>query len=236
LFGVSGDSARQAAPRTLEVAIAGDQGTLRRMASALLGDGLTVVAQADSPDELPEDGAAGQPDAVAVYSDSSDSKRAAGVRVLRHRMPRAGIVLVAQSVSASAVRRVLEAGGDGLVQDAELERALPATVRAACAGQACVPRVLGEHLEKPALSYREKQILGMVVLGYTNAEIASRLYLAESTVKSHLSSAFAKLGVRSRNEAAALILDPDGRLGPGILTISDSDREPAPRRPAKAGG
>ncbi len=44
--------------------------------------------------------------------------------------------------------------------------------------------------------------------GSTNALIARELGLAESTIKSHLSSAFAKLGVASRAEAAALILDP----------------------------
>jgi DNA-binding NarL/FixJ family response regulator len=60
----------------------------------------------------------------------------------------------------------------------------------------------------------------MLVRGFTNAEIAARLYLAESTVKSHLSSAYTKLGVRSRRDAATMILDPGQGLGPGILAIS----------------
>jgi DNA-binding NarL/FixJ family response regulator len=94
------------------------------------------------------------------------------------------------------------------------------TVLAVCAGQVAVPRDAGPQLQKPALTSREKQVLGMVTLGFANSEIARKLYLAESTVKSHLSSAFAKLGVRSRSEAAALILDPNGALGPGILTIA----------------
>ena len=61
----------------------------------------------------------------------------------------------------------------------------------------------------------EEKILGMVVLGMPNSEIAGRLVLAESTVKSHLHSSFRKLGVRSRNEAVARILDPSGHLGTG---------------------
>jgi predicted transcriptional regulator len=56
-----------------------------------------------------------------------------------------------------------------------------------------------------------------VAAGLTNGEIADSLFLSESTVKSHLSSAFAKLGVRSRKEAAALVLDPEQGLGAGLL-------------------
>jgi DNA-binding NarL/FixJ family response regulator len=95
-----------------------------------------------------------------------------------------------------------------------------------------VPRSLGLHIARPALSYRERQILGLVVLGFTNGDIAGRLHLAESTVKSHLSSAFAKLGVSSRREAAAMISDADGGLGPGILAISVASPSP-PRNGAR---
>jgi DNA-binding CsgD family transcriptional regulator len=54
----------------------------------------------------------------------------------------------------------------------------------------------------------------------TNAEIAQKLFVTEASVKAHLTSAFAKLGVRSREAAAALILDPDAGYGPGILRIT----------------
>ena len=57
---------------------------------------------------------------------------------------------------------------------------------------------------------------------FTNSEIGARLFRAESTVKSHLSSAFAKLRVRSRSEAAAMIVDPQGSLGTGILAITSN--------------
>ena len=68
--------------------------------------------------------------------------------------------------------------------------------------------------------------MNLVVMGFTNSQIGSRLFLAESTVKSHLSSAFSKLGVRSRSEAAALILDPEESFGMGILGIVESLERP----------
>ena len=67
---------------------------------------------------------------------------------------------------------------------------------------------------------RERQILAMVVIDFSNAEIARKLFVSESNVKNHLSSAFQKLGVKSRSAAAELILDGESGLGPGILRIS----------------
>ncbi len=65
-------------------------------------------------------------------------------------------------------------------------------------------------------------------MGYMNSQIAERLFLAESTVKSHLSSAFGKLGVRSRNEAVDLILNPERGLGMGILGLGGEPLETIP--------
>jgi DNA-binding NarL/FixJ family response regulator len=63
----------------------------------------------------------------------------------------------------------------------------------------------------------------MVVLDFSNAEIARKLVVTESNVKSHLTSAFSKLGVSSRSAAAELILDQESGLGPGILRISPEE-------------
>jgi DNA-binding NarL/FixJ family response regulator len=57
----------------------------------------------------------------------------------------------------------------------------------------------------------------LLVAGLTNRQIGSRLFLAESTVKTHLASAFGKLGVRSRKDAVALLLDPAEGLATAAL-------------------
>jgi DNA-binding NarL/FixJ family response regulator len=118
------------------------------------------------------------------------------------------------------LRGLLEAGASGVLLERELASALGPCLKAVRAGQVCVPKVHASQLEPPPLSAREKQVLGLVVMGHTNGEIASRLFLAESTVKSHLSSAFGKLGVRSRNEAVEAILGSERGPGAGILGLS----------------
>jgi DNA-binding NarL/FixJ family response regulator len=137
-------------------------------------------------------------------------------------------VLVCGELSESDARRAMRWGASGLVLDKDLETSLVPAVAAVAADQICVPRGRASVLAAPVLTTREREILSLVVMGLPNAEIARRLFLAESTVKSHLSSAFAKLGVSSRNEAVNVILDPERGKGMGILTI------PAERIPSAA--
>jgi DNA-binding NarL/FixJ family response regulator len=63
--------------------------------------------------------------------------------------------------------------------------------------------MLSEQAPDPGLTTREHEVLGLVAEGLTNAEIARRLWVAESTVAKHLEQAYAKLGVHSRTAAVA---------------------------------
>lgn len=196
------------------VAAASDEVTLRRMAAAVSSAGLPVPARAADEREIVAalaangDGVA----VVALFCDVADAARMAQLRRLRKRLRTARIVVVSPSTDATGVRRALEAGADGVVFERDLEETLAASIVAVAAGQAAVPRRLSGGLQKPAFSHREREVLAHMAAGLTNSEIGEALFLSESTVKSHLSSAFAKLGVRSRREAAALVLDPEGGL------------------------
>lgn len=106
---------------------------------------------------------------------------------------------------------------------ANLGCSLAITLVAVAAGKCVVPRAIRQLLERPPLSPRERQVLAMVVMDFSNAEIARKLVVTESNVKSHLTSAFSKLGVTSRNAAGELILDHESGLGPGILRISPEE-------------
>jgi DNA-binding CsgD family transcriptional regulator len=132
---------------------------------------------------------------------------------------RSRCVAVVPGQDSDEARRALAAGAMGIVFAQDLT-ALVATVAAVAAGQLVIPGSLRTAVAKPVLTTREKQVMALVVMGFTNREIADQLFLAESTVKSHLFSAFRRLGVRTRKEATALILDGEQGLGQGILTIT----------------
>jgi DNA-binding NarL/FixJ family response regulator len=114
---------------------------------------------------------------------------------------------------------MLDAGVAGFVLDSQLESALASTVRAVRAGQLVAPRALPRPVFRPAVSDRERQTLALVVMVLINRQIAGRLFLAESTVKAHLTSIFSRLGVGSRSEAVALFLDAEQKFGLGILGL-----------------
>ncbi len=158
---------------------------------------------------------------LVVHSLSLSTHELALLRQLKRAHVGLRVIVVCDQAEVGSVRRAVDVGVGGVILADRLEAALAVTVAAVLAGQTVVPAELGASLRRQPLSFREKQILGLVALGLTNSQIGARLFLAESTVKSHLSSSFSKLGVASRNEAAALILDPQESLGLGILQIAE---------------
>jgi DNA-binding NarL/FixJ family response regulator len=187
----------------------------RRIETVLAVDGMLVTTRARGTGDIGADGGL-EPDVLVVGCGRGITERDNQMRRIRRGFPHTRIVAVMPEDSRRGVRRALEAGADGVVFDTQLESALSLTVRTVMAGQTVVPAPGRLELDRPTLSTREKQVLAMVVAGMSNKAIASELYLAESTVKCHLSSAFSKLGVRSRNEAADLIVN-SGSQGSGSM-------------------
>ncbi len=192
----------------LAVMVQGDNGLLRRRIIATLS-----AAGIALHDDGPANGSGDTDvDVVVLVKDLSSVTRLLDLRMDVQQSGTAPTVIVSPEAHGPALRRALSAGASGLVLDTEIDAALVASVRAVAANQTCVPRALKIAVDKPTLSHREREVLKLAVSGLTNGEIAAALCLAESTVKSHLSAAFHRLGVRSRREAATLVLDPEEGL------------------------
>jgi DNA-binding NarL/FixJ family response regulator len=200
----------------------GDAVTQRRIRAALGAAGR--LASPDHPLAAGVEESNGADSSVLVLAvDAGDSEAATTVRLTLESSPGVAVVVVTPSARESEVRRVLRAGASGIVFDGQLETTLTAAVHAVAAGFVVVPRTLRRQALKPVFSHREREILGLVADGATNREIADHLFLAESTVKSHLSTAFTKLGVRTRAEAAALVLDPGEQSIHGLWHLAPAD-------------
>jgi len=189
-------------------------GSLRlRIVAALEADGMRVAV----------DGATAQTDIRVLSVDLSQPIPLRRLRaILGDGTGR--VVVVSPRCGALELRRAVRAGADSLVLEQELEDALAPAARAVAAGLSVMPTALRGGAERAAFSHREREVLRLAVTGHTNCQIASTLFLAESTVKSHLSSAYRKLGAGGRSDAARMVFDPDEGLADMVLGQAASDR------------
>jgi DNA-binding NarL/FixJ family response regulator len=191
---------------TIRVVVAGRDAAERADLRAVLEeDGVEVAFEAADESELLVLSQIERPEAAVVVAEPTlfDAPRA--LIELRTEMPELPVVVVSAQAGQRPISKALRNGAVGYVYADQVEDVLTCAVRAAVAGMTCVPKEVRRHAIAPAFSHRERQVLDLAVRGYTNTQIARELFLAESTVKSHLSACFRKLGVSSRAEAAAAL-------------------------------
>ena len=215
----------------IRVALVDDQAIVRAGLARILSpaDGFEVIAECadgrEALDELP----ALDPDVVLMDIRMPVLDGIAATAGLREAADT--VVLVLTTFGEDEVLwGALEAGAAGFVLKDSSAEDLIGAVRAVAAGAAwfdpaVAPRVL-EHYRRsvaPAgrqaarlelLSEREREVLRLMARGATNGEIATALYVAEATVKTHIGSIFGKLGVRDRPAAIVFAYD-HGVVKPG---------------------
>lgn len=136
-------------------------------------------------------------------------------RALMERDPQVRVIALTSFKDETLVQKALDAGAIGyLLKDIDADD-LADAIRAAHRGEpALAPEAawilfqarrrgpgLGDDLTE-----REREVLGLIVEGATNPEIAEQLIISRSTVKTHVSNILSKLGVSTRTEAASLAL------------------------------
>jgi len=121
------------------------------------------------------------------------------------------VVVFSPQLDLPLARDALLAGASGFVHAEMMPDQLARALTVAIRGELVAPRELLRYVltkdysgDLAVLSVRQREILGYVAEGLSNAEIGRRLFLSESTIKQHLRAAYKLLGVSNRTEAANL--------------------------------
>jgi DNA-binding NarL/FixJ family response regulator len=147
---------------------------------------------------------------------SGERTPAPGVAFIRHakeRRPDVGILSLKRGVDEPLLRAALDAGADACCLATTPFQRLKQAVKAVAAGATWLDPEISRVLLHPKtrvasvhLSPRERVILGLIVDGYSNTEIAAQLGSATGTIHTHVIRLFRKLGVRDRVTAAVFAL------------------------------
>ncbi|HWS35037.1 MAG TPA: response regulator transcription factor [Actinoplanes sp.] len=177
-------------------------------------DRFTVLGEAGDGREALAVTAAVTPDVILMDLRMPVMDGVTTIRELKARGSTARVLVLTTYDTDSDVLPAIKAGATGyLLKDTPREDLFRAVVSAHRGESVLSPAVAGRlmgQLRSPArepLSQREIEVLTLIARGCTNRETATRLFISEATVKTHLLHAYAKLGVRDRASAVATAIE-----------------------------
>ncbi len=202
----------------IKVLLADDHTMFREGIASVLADygGMEIVGQSDNDEGAVELARLTRPDVVLMQVQMPIPRAKENLRKMRQSAdPAPKVVIVTMIEDPRDVRELMDVGASAYIVKSASAAHLVAAVRAAIldpkSENAVVSMPLGmlEEADEGSdgvLSVRELEILLLVARGLSNNQIASRVHLAEGTVKRHLSNTYHKMGVSSRGEATRMAL------------------------------
>lgn len=184
--------------------------------STLETNGIRVVGEAATVASARELVRATAPDVAIIDLRLPDGPGIELMRDVRSELPRTACIVFTSLLDDEAFFQSVVAGAAAfLFRDASPD-VLVAAVRGAAAGASLIRREVLDELRArssevpedvlfPNLTPRERRILGHLVAGQTNREIAREIRLAEKTVRNHVSTMLGKTGMRNRTQLAAAV-------------------------------
>ena len=178
-------------------------------------DDLELAGEAESGEAAIQLCAEVSPDVILMDMALPMMDGATATRAIRQQFPQVQVIALTSFKEGDLVKNALEAGAIGyLLKDVSADE-LRRAILAAHAGRATLSpeaaQALVETANQPAapgldLTEREREVITLMIEGLNNTQIAARLTVSPSTIKSHVSNILAKLGVASRTEAVTLAL------------------------------
>ncbi len=200
----------------MRVVVADDSTLLREGVVRLLEDaGLEVVGQAGDAEELLRKVRAHRPDVAVVDVRMPPTHTDEGLRAaqeIRAELPGVSVLVLSQYVEAAYASELLAESAEGLgylLKDrvADADALADAVRRVGGGGSVLDPEVVSEMLGRSrrddplaALTPREREVLGLMAEGRTNAAIAAELVVTERAVEKHVTAIFAKLDLPASSE------------------------------------
>jgi NarL family two-component system response regulator LiaR len=194
-----------------------DHAVVRSGLSAFLMafEGLELVGEAGSGEEALRLCEQDQPDVVLMDLVMPGMDGVQTTRAIRERFPQVQVIALTSFPEEDLVQGALRAGALSYLLKNVSAQELASAIQAAHAGRPTLaPEATqalihaANHPPEPGddLTAREREVLALMVDGLHNSDIAERLVVSRSTVKSHVSNILSKLGVSSRAEAISLAL------------------------------
>jgi len=203
--------------QSIRVMLVDDHAMVRRGLATFLKvfDDLELVGEADSGEGAIQLCGQIQPDVILMDLMLPGMDGTAATHLIRQQFPKTQVVVLTSFKEQEVVQNALHAGAIGyLLKDVSADE-LARAIRAAHSGRATLSPEAAQALVNAAnqppvpgqdLTERERAVLALMVEGLNNTQIAGRLFVSPSTIKSHVSHILSKLGVASRTEAVALAM------------------------------
>jgi two-component system response regulator NreC len=197
------------------VVLADDHAAVRRNLRLLLDaeEDVEVIAEAADLSTVVRHVHGHVPHVLVLDLEMPNGSSVEAIRPLREQVPDTEIVVMTMETSAVFAQQAIDAGAAGFVLKDRADGELPAAVRSAARGEEYIsPRVeagldaLRRSVRGDGLSPRETEILRLIALGHTSAEIARKLHLSRRTVETHRASIHRKLRLTTRAELVQLAL------------------------------
>ncbi len=201
----------------IRIMIVDDHTMVRRGLATILKvfDDLQLVGEAESGESAIQLCSEVLPDVILMDMSLPGMDGATATRAIRKKLPQTQIIVLTSFKAGNLIKQALEAGAIGyLLKDVSADD-LAQAIRSAHAGHATLSPEAAQSLVETAnlppppgldLTEREREVLALMIEGLNNTQIAGRLTVSPSTIKSHVSNILSKLGVASRTEAVTLAL------------------------------
>ncbi|WP_261717408.1 response regulator transcription factor [Streptomyces sp. FZ201] len=223
------DGERPGPDNPIRVFLLDDHEVVRRGVHDLLNDepDITVVGEASTAEQALTRAPALRPQVAVLDVRLPDGDGVTVCRELRSRMPELACLMLTSFDDEEALLDSIMAGASGYVLKQIKGSDLVSAVRTVASGHSLLdPSATAKLMARlrqgpdpepepdalPGLTEREREILFLIGEGLTNRQIGQRLYLAEKTVKNHISRLLAKLGVERRIQAAVIATQAQDRL------------------------